>query len=144
MSHTAAPAGTTNAEWQAKSWWWLGLLVVVGVSFGLVRIAVLNVFFTTGDMRDPGWLASITWHNGWRLRGPPAFPWPYFHEHVAPVLWLSNAVSYVVPLAKFDYYAACIAAIHALYAAGVVIRDARVRSVRSVQFRFRARLQVVE
>jgi hypothetical protein len=80
---------------------------------------VLNVFYTTGDMHDPGWLASITWHNGWHLYGPQAFSGPYFSEHLAPILWLTNAASFVIPLTKFDYYAALIAAIHALYAAGV-------------------------
>jgi hypothetical protein len=100
-------------------WRWLGLAVVVLVTFILVRIAVLNVFYTTGDMRDPGWLASVTWHNGWRLHGPAAFPGPYFSEHLTPILWLTNAISFVVSLAKFGYYAVLIAAIHALYAAGV-------------------------
>ena len=51
-----------------------------------------------GRYARPAWLAAVTWHNGWRLRGPPANPFPYFHEHVTPILWLSNAVSYVVPL----------------------------------------------
>ncbi len=98
---------------------WLGLVTVALITFILVRIAVLNIFYTTGDMHDPGWIASVTWHNTWHLHGPPAFHAPYFSEHLAPMLWLTNAVSYVLPLAKFDYYAALIGAIHALYAAGI-------------------------
>jgi hypothetical protein len=109
---------------------WLGLTVVVAITFVLVRIAVLNVFYTTGDLHDPGWLATITWRNNWHLYGPPAFPGPYFSEHVSPILWVTNAISFIVPLAKFDYYAACIATIYALYAAGVYrawqLCDARV------------------
>jgi len=80
---------------------------------------VLNFFYSTGDLRDPGWLATVTWHNSWRLHGPPAFPGTYFIQHISPILWLTDAVSYIVPLAKFDYYAVCIAAIYALYAAGI-------------------------
>jgi hypothetical protein len=119
MFDADASVRATNVGWRKSFLWWLGLCAVVVVTFVLVRTAVLNVFYTAGDMRDPSWLAAVTWHNGWRLRGPPANPFPYFHEHVAPILWLSNAVSYVVPLGKFDYYAACIAVIHALYAAGI-------------------------
>jgi len=113
------PVSIAASTWREKSCRWLGLFIVALTTFVLVRIAVLNIFYTTGDMQDPGWLATVTWHNDWRLHGPAAFPGLYFSEHVAPILWLTNAVSYLVPLAKFDYYAACIAAIHALYAAGV-------------------------
>ncbi len=98
---------------------WPGLLIAALITCILVRLAVLNVFYTTGDMHDPGWMATIMWHNRWRLPGPPAFPGRYFAEHISLTMWLANALSFVVPLPKFDYYAACIAATHALFAAGV-------------------------
>jgi hypothetical protein len=124
MSGGHASPGATRIAWAQTAWlettWrWLGLLAVLLTTFVLVRLAVLNIFYTTGDLRDPSWLASVIWHNDWRLHGPAAFPAPYFSEHVSPILWLANAVSYVVPLSRYDLYAAWIAIIHALYAAGV-------------------------
>ena len=130
------PVSSTAASWRATSWRWLGLCLTALITFILVRIAVLNVFYTTGDMHDPGWIASVTWHNTWHLHGPPAFHSPYFSEHLAPMLWLTNAVSFVLPLAKFDYYAALIGAIHALYAAPIYrawqLSDSRITSGRAV------------
>jgi hypothetical protein len=119
MSDDAIPLRATAGTFVQTAWRCLGFATVSAITFILVRIAVLNIFYTTGDMRDPGWLAFITWHNGWRLRGPPGFPGPFFSEHVAPILWLTNAVSFVVPLGRYDYYAAVIASSHALFAAGV-------------------------
>jgi len=124
------------SAWREQAWRWLGQFVVVVVTFSLVRIAVLNVFYTTGDMHDPGWYASVIWHNHWRLRGPPAYPERFFNEHLAPILWLANAGSYVFPWGKYEYYAACLAAAHALFAAGVYrawqLGDARVTGVHAV------------
>ncbi len=136
MPNDETPITTAVALWQQRSWRWLGLIIVVLTTFILVRDAVLNVFYSIGDMIDGGWLASITWHNRWRLPGPPAFPWRYFSNHISPILWLTNAVSFVVPLAKFDYYAVCIAAIHAQYAAGFyrawLLTEARLNATRTV------------
>jgi hypothetical protein len=127
---------SNNGAWQETFWRWLGPVSAALTTFILVRIAVLNIFYTTGDMHDPGWFASVTWHNTWHLHGPPAFHAPFFSEHLAPMLWLTNAVSYVLPLAKFDYYAALIGAIHALYAAGIYrawqLSDNRVTPVRAL------------
>lgn len=97
----------------------VGLGVVVFVSVVLASLAVLNVFYTSGDVTDPGWLASIAWHNTWKLQGPPGFPRSYFYEHISPIFWLTNIASYALPLAKFDFYALCIGAVYALFAAGV-------------------------
>jgi hypothetical protein len=119
MSVDSVPVSVATPGRAEKSWGWIGLFVVALITFVLVRIAVLNIFYNTGDMQDPGWLAFLTWHNDWRLHGPAAYPELYFSEHVMPILWLTNAISYLVPLGKYDYYAACIALIHALYAAGV-------------------------
>jgi len=131
----AAAIETANARRHEAITRWLGLAVVVVVTFGLVRIAVLNVFYTSGDMRDPGWLASVMWHNGWRLHSPAAFPGPYFSEHLVPLMWLADAASFLLPLPKFDFYAACIGAIHALYAAGVwrawLLSEPRVTAARA-------------
>jgi hypothetical protein len=102
-----------------QMWRWLGLCLAVLISFVLVRIAVLNVFYDSGDLHDPAWLASIAWHNGWRLRGPPAYPGSYLTEHVSLIFWLTNALSYVIPLGKFEFYAGCIGAFYAVFAAGV-------------------------
>jgi len=114
---------------------WIGLAAVAALTFALTRIAVLNVFYTSGDMHDPGWFASVIWHNDWRLHGPPAFPGPFFSEHLVPLMWLANGLSFVPPLPKFDFYAACVAAIHALYAAGVyrawLLSDHRVTAARA-------------
>ena len=109
----------TGFSWRELARRWIGPLVVILVTFCLVRIAVLNVFFTTGDMHDPGWYATIIWRNHWRLRGPPAYPEWFFNEHLAPMMWLANAGSFVFPWRKFEYYGCCLAAAHALYAAGV-------------------------
>ncbi len=103
----------------ARLWSALGLTAVVSITFVFVRIAVLNVFYTTGDMHDPGWLAYVVWHNGWQLHGPAGFPGPFFSEHIVPIYWVFNAASYIVPLSRYEYFAVCLAAIHALYAAGV-------------------------
>ena len=92
------------------------------ISFVLVRIAVLNIFYSIGDMQDPGWIASVTWRNRWRLPGPDAYPGSYFFEHLALILWFTNALSFIVPMSKFDYYAVCIAIAHAIYAAGIFVR----------------------
>jgi hypothetical protein len=133
---TSIQASDAASHRRETAWRCLGLFATALITFVLVRIAVLNVFYTTGDMHDPGWIASVIWHNRWRLPGPPGFSGPYFAEHLSPMLGLINAISYVIPLPKFDYYAACIAASHALYAAGVYrawqLSDARVTAARMV------------
>jgi hypothetical protein len=119
MRDDRTPASRPPAARHVTAWRWFGLVMVSAITFIPVRIAVLNLFYTTGDMRDPGWLAFVTWHNGWRLHGPPGFPGPYFSDHVAPILWLTNAISFVPPLDRYDYYAGLVATAHTLFAAGV-------------------------
>jgi hypothetical protein len=98
---------------------WAGLSLVSLIAFILARTAVLNLFFTMGDLHDPSWIAFVTWRNGWRLHGPPGFPGPFFSEHIMPVLWLTDAVSYLPPLDRYDYYAAAIGVVYAVFATGV-------------------------
>jgi len=97
----------------------IALIIVIGASFALVFIAVLNDFYVYGDMGDIGWFASAAWHNGFDLHGPPAHNFSFFNVHMTPILWLTNAVSYALPLSKIDYYAALCGGIYALFGAGV-------------------------
>jgi hypothetical protein len=119
---------------------WAGLAAVSLIAFILARTAVLNLFFTTGDLRDPGWIAFVTWRNGWRLHGPLGFPGPFFSEHIMPVLWLTDAVSYLLPLDRYDYYAALLGVAYAVFAAGVFtawqLSDARITPARAVAAAF--------
>jgi hypothetical protein len=96
-----------------------GLLSAGLIAFICVRTAVLNVFYAVGDLTDPGWQATIIWHNNWHLEGPPALSGSFFSEHISPIFWLVNLISYILPLSKLDFYAAFMAGIYALFATGV-------------------------
>jgi hypothetical protein len=89
------------------------------IAFILVRTSVLNVFYSAGDMIDPGWFSTLAWHSTWRLAGPPAFSGSFFADHMSPIFWLTSAVSYVLPLPKIEFFAAVLGATYALFAAGV-------------------------
>jgi hypothetical protein len=130
----ASTAWWTGAHW--SPWTLIGYAAASVVAFLLVRTAILNLFYSVGDLHDPGWLATVAWRNGWLLIGPPSLGGSYFSEHISPIFWLTNLVSYLLPLPKIDFFAAFMAAIYALYAAGIfrawLWGDDRVSAARSV------------
>jgi hypothetical protein len=60
---------------------------------------------------------------------------PTSAKHVSPIFWITNAISYVVTLGKFEFYAVFNAAIYALYTAGIYrawqLTDTRVTALRA-------------
>jgi len=97
----------------------IGRAVAIVIPLALVYVAVLNNFYSSGDMLDPVWLASIAWHSDFGQHAPPAMPVSFFTSHVSPIFWLPNLVSYVLPLSKIDYFGLWYGGIYALYSAGI-------------------------
>lgn len=102
-----------------KAYVWAGLLITALMALNLVYTATLNAFYGSGDMTDGAWLATVAWHNNIQLNGPPAFWESFFKEHVSPIFWLTNIISYILPLSKFDFFAVVLGATYALFATGI-------------------------
>jgi hypothetical protein len=98
---------------------WISPIILSFVSATLVIIAVLKDFYVIGDMGDIGWFSYAAWHNDMSLQGPPFHPFSFFNVHMAPILWLTNLLSYIVPLSKINYWAALSALIYCGYAVGI-------------------------
>jgi hypothetical protein len=84
-------------------------------------ILVLRYFYVLGALwGDGGALASIMWHNGWNLAVPRASGGGSFlATHMALVFWLSNALSWVLPLGRVQFFATFSGAVQALMALAV-------------------------
>lgn len=76
---------------------------------------IVNDFYYYGSSYDPGLLSSLIWRNDaalttWAIHGDST----YFAVHFSPFLALLNQLSYIVPLAKAEFYAAFMAAVYGL------------------------------
>lgn len=89
---------------------------VVVIPLALVFIAVMNVYYVTGDGQDFGWASYVAWHRDWRLLGPPSNPGTFFRGHIAPIFWLTNVLSVLTPLSKVDFFGVVYGGCYALFA----------------------------
>lgn len=80
---------------------YVALIAAVGAP---VFFSVLNLFYSAGDLNDPGWLARVAWQNNWQLTQPPAFNGSFLSGHLALIFWLTSLVSYVLPFDVIVFY----------------------------------------
>jgi hypothetical protein len=92
--------------------------VVFGVPFALFYRLILFHFYVRGSfLLDTGLLASLMWHNTAALTVPPSVGgFSFFEQHVAPVLVLVSAASYLLPLTMPQLFAAFVGLCHGLLA----------------------------
>lgn len=86
----------------------LAAAVVFGTPFILFYRLILFHFYVRGSfLLDTGLLASLMWHNSAALVTPQSVGgFSFFEQHVAPVLVLVSAVSYLLPLTMAQLFAA--------------------------------------
>ena len=100
----------------------LAASVVFGVPFVLFDRLILFHFYVRGSfLLDTGLLASLMWHNTAALMMPPSTGgFSFFEQHVAPVLVLASAVSYLLPLTMPQLFAAFVGLCHGMLALAVL------------------------
>ena len=96
----------------------LAASVVFGVPFALFYRLILFHFYVRGSfLLDTGLLASLMWHDTAALTMPPSIGgFSFFEQHVAPVLVLVSAASYMMPLTMPQLFAAFVGLCHGLLA----------------------------
>ncbi len=85
---------------------WLGLVVVVAVPLVTNMILVLRHFYVLGGFwSDSGAIASLLWHNSWRLELLSVnSPLPFWQIHISPVFVPITLMSWLVPLSEIQYF----------------------------------------
>jgi hypothetical protein len=95
--------------------------IAFGVPFALFYRLILFHFYVRGSfLLDTGLLASLMWHNTPALTVPASSGgFSFFEQHVAPILVLVSAASYLLPLTMPQLFAAFVGLCHGLLALAV-------------------------
>ena len=101
---------------------WLGLALVVAITFYCQQNVVLNQFYHQGALTfDNGLFSSLIWRNNWLLYYADGISHDqnssFYRTHISPFLLSPSAISYLLPLSMAQFYAAFIASMFALLAA---------------------------
>jgi hypothetical protein len=99
----------------------LATVIVFGVPFALFyRLILFHFYVRGGFLIDTGLLGSLMWHNTLALTLPPSLGGQsFFAIHVAPLLSLVSAASFVLPVTMPQMFAGFIGLCHGLLASGM-------------------------
>ncbi len=85
----------------------LGLVIVAAIPLVTNMILVLRHFYVLGAFwSDSGAIASLLWHNSWRLELLSVnSPLPFWQIHISPVFVPITLISWLLPFSEIQYFA---------------------------------------